>query len=160
MGWTKREYVDQAFSEVGLAGYIFDLSPEQLQNALRQLDSMMATWNGKGIRVGYPLPSSPGASDLDEQTNVPDACNEAIYTNLAIRIGPTFGKMITPELKVNAKQAYDVLILQTAQPIDRQFPRTMPAGSGNKPWRVYDDPFVRGPVDPVLAGQDAPIVLV
>jgi len=36
-------------------------------------------------------------------------------------------------------------------------PGSMPAGAGNKPWRVYDDPFLRRPVDPLLAGQDGPI---
>ena len=29
MGWTKREYVEQAFEEIGLASYVFDLTPEQ-----------------------------------------------------------------------------------------------------------------------------------
>ncbi|MCY1400851.1 P22 tail accessory factor [compost metagenome] len=159
MSFTKRQFVEQAFSEIGLAGYIFDLSPEQLQNALRQLDSMMAGWNARGIRVGYPLPGSPNDSDLDQETNVPDAANEAIYLNLGIRIGPTFGKTLMPELKANAKMAYDTVLLQAALPMERQFPRTLPAGSGNKPWRVYDDPFLRGPFDPILTGQDGPLDL-
>jgi hypothetical protein len=30
----------------------------------------------------------------------------------------------------------------------------MPSGAGNKPWRVYDDPFLQRPVDPVDAGPD------
>ena len=34
---------------------------------------------------------------------------------------------------------------------------TMPAGAGNKPWRVYDNPFIRPPVDPVDAGPDGPL---
>jgi hypothetical protein len=42
-------------------------------------------------------------------------------------------------------------------PVQQQLPSTMPAGAGNKPWRVYDNPFIRPPVDPVLAGQDGPI---
>ena len=86
MGWTKRQFVEQAFEEIGLATYTFDLSPEQMQSALRRLDAMVATWNGAGIRIGYPLPSSPQDSDLDTETNVPDMSNEAIYTNLAIKI--------------------------------------------------------------------------
>mgnify|MGYP003525752305 CR=1 FL=1 len=55
MGWTKRQFVTQAFEEIGLAAYVFDLTPEQLQSALRRLDSMMASWNAKGIRLGYQI---------------------------------------------------------------------------------------------------------
>mgnify|MGYP000165071707 CR=1 FL=1 len=103
MSWTKRQFVDQAFEEIGYASYTFDLEPEQLQAAMRRLDSMMATWNGRGIRVGYPLPATPGAGDLDDLTDVPDYANEAIYLNLAIRIAPTVGKAVSRETKVAAK---------------------------------------------------------
>lgn len=157
MGWTKRQFVTQAFEEIGLAAYVFDLTPEQLQSALRRLDSMMASWNAKGIRLGYPIPSSPDDSDLDEQTNVPDSANETIYTNLGVRLAPSFGKTVSPDLKSIAKAGYDTLMSRAAMPPEQQLPGTMPSGAGNKPWRTYDDPFLRQPSDPVLAGQDGPI---
>ena len=72
MAYTKRDIVEQAFEEIGLASYVFDLQPQQLESALRRLDAMMATWNAKGIRLGYPLPSSPADSDLDQEVGVPD----------------------------------------------------------------------------------------
>jgi hypothetical protein len=157
MGWTKRQFVTQAFEEIGLAAYVFDLSPEQLQSALRRLDSMMASWNAKGIRLGYPIPSSPDNSSLDEETNVPDSANEAIYTNLSTRIAPGYGKTVSEQTKATAKDAYNTLMSLAAMPPQQQMPGTMPAGAGNKPWRVYDDPFLRAPVDPILAGEDGPI---
>jgi len=156
MGWTKRQFVTQAFEEIGLAAYVFDLNPEQLQSGLRRLDSMMATWNAKGIRLGYPLPSSPQDSDLDEQTNVPDSSNEAIYLNLAIRIAPSFGKTPSVDTKATAKAAYDNLLSIAAMPMEMQLPGTLPVGAGNKPWNI-DQPFVNPPVDPLLAGQDGEI---
>lgn len=154
MGWTKRDYIEQAFEEIGLASYVFDLTPEQLQSALRRLDSMMAEWNAKGLRLGYPLPLSPGQSNLDEQTYVPDLANEAIYTNLGIRIAPSFGKGVMPDSKGIAKTAYNTVVLAFSMPIEQQLPGTMPAGAGNKRWRNFDSPFLRKPVDPVLAGED------
>jgi hypothetical protein len=153
MGWTKRQFVEQAFDEIGLANYVFDLQPEQLQSALRRLDTMIATWNALGIRLAYPLPSSPQDSDLDQETEVPDSAYEAIYTNLAIRIAPSFGKQVAIEVKVAAKQAYDVLLQRATAPIEKQLPRSMPAGSGNKPWRI-DDPFVAPPQNPVQTGSE------
>jgi len=154
MPWTKRQFVNQAFEEIGLASYVFDLGPEQLQSALRRLDAMMATWNGKGIRIGYPLPSSPGSSDLDDDTNVPDSANEAIYTNLAIRLAPTYGKQVMPETKMVARSAYNELLMRNAMPPEMQLPGHMPAGAGNKPWR-WDDAFLNDPSDPLVAGPDS-----
>ena len=157
MGWTKRQFVNQALEEIGLASYVFDVTPEQLQAALRRRDAMMASWNALGIRLGYPLPSSPQDSDLDEQTNVPDSANEAIYTNLSIKLAPSYGKQVMNETKTTARSSYNTLLSIAAMPNQQQLPGTMPSGAGNKPWRVYDDPFIRRPVDPVLAGQDGPI---
>jgi hypothetical protein len=157
MGYSKRQFVYAALEEIGLASYVFDLQPEQLQSALRRLDAMMGDWNGLGIRLGYPLPGSPQDSDLDEPSLVPDNANEAIITNLAIRLAPSYGKTVSPDTKVVGKNAYNVLLSRAALPFEQQLPSTMPAGAGNKPWRVYDNPFIRPPVDPLLAGQDGAI---
>jgi hypothetical protein len=157
MGYSKRQFVAAAFEEIGLASYVFDLQPEQLQSAMRRIDAMMADWNGKGIRLGYPLPGSPQDSDLDEPTLVPDWANEAIITNGAVRIAPGYGKVVMPETKAVAKDSYNTLLQRAAMPPEQQLPATMPAGAGNKPWRVYDNPFIRPPVNPVDVGPDGPL---
>lgn len=157
MSWTKRAYIEQAFEEIGLAGYIFDLSPEQLQSAARRLDSMMLTWDAKGIALGYPFSASPENIDIDQETNLPTAANEAVYLNLSLRLGPGFGKTVPAETRTNAKLAYDAILALAAMPRERQFPDTMPAGAGNKPWRTHNDAFLRqpntGPFDVDEAGQ-------
>jgi hypothetical protein len=157
MGYSKRQFVAAAFEEIGLASYAFDLQPQQFESALRRLDAMMASWNALGIRLGYPLPSSPQFSDIDAESEVPDSANEAIITNLAVKIAPGYGKQVMPDTKATAKETYNTLLSRAAAPLEQQLPGTMPSGAGNKPWRVYDDPFLRPPVDPVLAGQDGPI---
>lgn len=159
MGYSKRQFVAAALEEIGLAEYIFDMQPEQLQSALRRLDAMLADWNGKGVRLGYPLPNSPQFSDLDEPTLVPDAANQAIITNLAIRLAPSYGKVVMIETKAVAKESYNTLLQRAALPPQKQLPGTMPAGAGNKPWRNYDGAFIQPPVDPVDVGQDGPLQL-
>lgn len=156
MGYTKRQFVTAAFGEIGLADYVFDLSPEQLESALRRLDAMMMEWNAKGIRLGYPVASSPQDSDLDTETGTPDAAWEAVITNLAVRIAPGYGKNVSPDTKATAKNAYNTLLQRAAFPLEQQFPDTMPSGAGNKPW-WYDNPFLQPPVDPVDAGPDGPL---
>jgi len=86
VSYTKRQFIEAAFEEIGLAAYTFDITPEQMNSALRRLDAMMATWNGKGIRLAYPLPGSPDYAGLDEITSVPDSANEVRIRCLAALI--------------------------------------------------------------------------
>jgi hypothetical protein len=157
MGYNKRQYIEAAFEEIGMASYVFDISPEQRESAMRRLDAMMAEWNAKGIRLGYPLPASPQQSDLDEQTYVPDSANQAIITNLAMRIAPGYGKQVMMGTMATAKSSYNTLLAKATFPTEKQFPDTLPSGAGNKPW-MYDV-FMPGSEEQVLAGQDGPIEL-
>lgn len=152
MSWTKRQFVEQAFEELGLAAYVFDLTPEQLQSALRRLDSMLASWNAKGIRLGYPIPSNPQDSELSQETGVPDAANEAIYTNLALRLAPSFGKTPSSELKGNAKAGYDLLLMRAALPPEQQL-AALPSGAGNKP-AASEIQFITPAPEPLKVGED------
>lgn len=156
MGYTKRQFCEAAHAELGLASYAFDMPTEQMQLSMRRLDAMMAEWNGRGLRLGYPMPSSPEGGDLDAETEVPDLAWEAVTLNLAIRVAPGFGKQPMPETKVAAKRALNTVFSAFAQPMEMQLPGTMPAGAGNKPWR-NEDAFLPGATDPLLAGQDGPL---
>lgn len=143
MSWTKREIVTNAFEEVGLASYAFDLQPEQLQAGLRRLDNMMATWNSRGLRLGYPLADSPSGSDLDQDSNVTDEAIEAIVGNLAIRLAPMLGKTPSPDTKATARSAYMALLSRRTETLEMvNDASAIPAGAGNKYWRVTGDPFL------------------
>jgi hypothetical protein len=154
MSWTKRQFINKAYGVIGLASYAYDLTPEELQDAMTTMDSMMATWNAKGIRLGYPIPSSPENSDLDDETNVPDAANEAIYLNLAIRIALGKGKVVLPDTKIIAREAYKSALMHTSEVIEKQMPETMPLGAGHKSWRSRSGPYVTPPTDPITVGGD------
>ena len=142
MSYTKHQFVQGAFEELGLADYVFDLSSDEMRSGLRRLDAMMAEWNGSGIRLGYPLVSSPENSVLTAETGVPDSANEAIITNLAIRLAPQFGKTVSPYTMVAASKAYKTLVSLSAQPIEMKTPNTLPKGAGWKDWRNNNDPFI------------------
>ena len=158
MGWTKRQLVEQAFEEIGLAAHVFDLTPEQMESALRRMDTMVAGWNSNGVRIGYPLPSSPGASTLDQDSGVPDFAIEAIFLGLACRLAPSYGKTVSQETKAWSDAAYSNMANQVALPTpERQLPGTLPRGQGSKPWRNIYRPYITPPEDPLLAGNDGPI---
>ena len=158
MSYTKRQFITAAFEEIGLASYVFDLQPQDLQTALRRLDAMMAEWNGKGLRLAYPIPLSPEDSDLDTETTVPDWANEAVITNLATRLASGYGKAVPPETKMVARQGYNTIMSRAAMPPEQQMPHSMPRGAGRKPWR-YDDPFMPIPDAPVETGGEGELDL-
>lgn len=147
MSYTKRQFVNAAFTQIGLANYTFDLQSEQLQTGLKLLDAMMAMWNAKGLRLSYPIPTTPENSDLDDETNVPDRANEAIIFNLAQRIAAAFGRQVMPELKQTAYYAYQTLLSISAMPDEMSLPSTLPRGAGNKPHR-FENPYIDGRADP------------
>lgn len=156
MAWTKRDFITQAFEEIGLGSYVFDLTPEQIQSALRKLNALMATWNAKGIRVGFPIPSSPNGDDIDDVVQVPDRAHEAMVLNLAVRLGPSYGKAITADTRVAARDAYNAMLGYYTAPSQMQFVGTLPTGAGNKPASITQ-PFFDQPGDPLQAGWDSAI---
>lgn len=158
MSYTKREFVLAAFEELGIAASSFDLQAADLENGLRRLDALLGTWNGLGLRLGYPLPLSPGDSSLDEVTEVPDRANEAIITNLAIRIAPSFGKTPALVTMATAKNSFNTLLSRFAVPPERQMPADVPTGAGHKPGRI-SNPFSPAPPDPLQTGPEGELSL-
>lgn len=155
MGYSKRQFINAAFEEIGLARYAFDIAPEQEESALRLLDSMMAEWDSTGIRLGYPLPDSPGYSEINQATGVPDAAYEAIRTNLACKLAPQFGKQVLPATMRSAAVSMNALRTRFAQIPSMQFPRGVPVGAGNRWQTAFNQPFLRYPVPTLDAGTDS-----
>lgn len=147
MGWTKRQLVEEAFGELALAGYDFDLQPEEMQTGLRRLDTLMATWSGLGLQIGYSFGTTPTDSDLDQDAGLPLVAVEAVYLALAIRIAAGKGKVLSTSTKSAAKTAYDALVSYVASDqVMQQQPRAdTPLGAGAKTWRTFRRPFVSTP---------------
>lgn len=115
MPWTKLDIIKQAYSEIGKSSFDFEISPEEMQSALRQLDAMMASWGGAyGIRVGYA--GGNGFGDLSADVLVPDWATEALYLNLAIRLAPSFGKTVSPHTLATASKSLAGVQARTVKP--------------------------------------------
>lgn len=145
MLWTKRQLVEMAYAELSLAGYVFDLSPEEMEMGLRRLDTMWAMWEAKGILMGYTIPSTPFDSDLDQDSGLPALAIEPTYLNLAIRLAPGNGKQISSDTRRSAREGYASLLIPAAMPRQQQMPDTLPVGSGNKTWGSIRGPFFPPP---------------
>ena len=135
MSWTKAQIVGEAFSELGLHGWEFDLTADEKQTALRRLDAMLARWEGEGITLGYLFPDVPGQSVLSEDSGLPEAAIEPVFMNLAVNLAPGFGKSATPQTMAAAKAGWDLLTLDAALPGQQPVPGGMPLGAGWKAGR-------------------------
>lgn len=129
---TKREVILQAYSELGLAEYNFDLSPDEMGTARKRLDRMMAAWEMK-VSTGYMIPVNPDDSDEGDECGVPDGIIDAMALNLAVALAPGLGKALTLETRAGAKKGYDAMLGFLAKIPRTKYPNTLPVGSGNKP---------------------------
>ncbi|MEZ7524011.1 packaged DNA stabilization gp4 family protein [Burkholderia vietnamiensis] len=150
---TKRELVEAAYEEIGLAGYVFDLTDEERDTALRRLDRLASQWDAKGIRLGYNLPPSADASSLDDDAGIPDWAEQAFYTNLALRLAPTVGKQVSQDTRIAARDGYRTLLMGNYEIPQMQMPRHMPIGTGNR--RNTKNQQFFAPVDRVTTTHDA-----
>jgi hypothetical protein len=144
MSWTKKQLIVAAFDEIGLGSYEFDMQQGQYASALNKLDSMMAGWNGKGIRLGYPLSDTQEGSSVDDDSLIPDWSYEATYQNLALRLAPSFGKVVMPELKQSAKDGYDIIVTKTNTMPTIQL-TGLPSGQGAKSWQSDSSTTLKSP---------------
>ena len=148
MAWSKRDLVNEAYSELAIAGYEFDLSAEELQTGVRRLDAMLGTWQTLGLGLGYNFGETPASSDLDQDSGLPLTAVEAVFMNLAVRIAASKGKALAASTKQAAKNAYDAVLLTLArdQVQQQQMPCSVPSGAGNR----RCDPFLHRPdTDPL-----------
>lgn len=158
MGYSRRQFIDAAFEELGLAEYTFDMQPEQYQGAARRLDAMLMNWNGRGLRLGPNISGTAAGADLAQDMGLPDIANEAVILNLAVALAPSYGKTTSPATNAGARNALNTVFARFAKPIPQRFPRDLPLGAGNKPWR-YGNPFVLPEKEPLLANTDSALEL-
>lgn len=146
--WTKKQVIQQAYEELGIASYEFDVSPEEMQTGLRLLDLQMSEWNIHGIRIAYQL-----GDDIAAQAGVPDWAVNALFLTLAIRIAPSLGKTPSPETKAAQKTAYTVLMAKMVQP-EPYTPSGFGGSSHRYPRLRADPPLIETGPDGTL-GIDA-----
>ena len=149
---TKRQIIDMSYGSIGLAGYTFDLQPEQIEFARQMLDAMMAQLNAQGIRLGWPIPSSPTSGDVDEETNLPDWALAAVYLNLGPIIASAHGKQVTPMYLGMARAAKDAMFIQAVKPMARPMPGGFPLGAGHKTY--WGSSWSADPSEIISLGDD------
>lgn len=129
---TKLDIIDRAYSEIGMAKYVFEITPEEQREAVNVLDDFMLEMAGNGIEVGYNFPAEYGKSNPGDDSGIVGVALSAIPLTLALRLVSGFGKQASPELKLNQYNAYNAMLISIRNIPRRQFPAYMPVGQGNR----------------------------
>lgn len=155
MAWTKGDIAKQAFAEMGLAAYVFDLTPDELIGAVQRLDMLMGTLNRRGVRLGYAMSSSAAGADPATDSGLPDEVIEGVVAMLSCRLAPGYGKTVSEDTKATAREARDSMLAKAVDIPSMQMPPTMPMGAAYK--RRPTRPFYPQPSS-VAAGNDGELV--
>lgn len=131
---TKRQLVEQAFTECSINGWEYDIEPDEKDTALTRLDALMRELQGRDLELGYSFPAQIGTGSLDDQLGCADQAFFALAILLAERLCPTMGKTQSKESRIALHNAMKALRSATTQIPTMQLAIGTPLGSGNKPW--------------------------
>jgi len=128
-GRPKRDIIELAFDDCGMAGYEFDRTPEEQSMALRKLNALMMEepW----ARLGYDQPSY-GVGQAEGGSGIPDFAINTVAQYLALRIAPGMGVALSSELKASMARSLLNLQGQIACIPRVELPRGTVRGTGNR----------------------------
>ncbi len=124
---TMREVVQDAFEEIGVKTAEVPLTSDELQSGIRRCNDMLTEWGDIGIIFGY-IPVLNG----DDTINVDRSAVGAIKYNLAIRLAPSFQKVVGNALVAIASGSMEVLMASSSNIGTISYPDSLPLGSGNQ----------------------------
>lgn len=137
-GPPKREILRRAFSKIGLQDYEFSLTPEEITDALDELNAMMREHPFSLLVYNF---SDYGSGRPEDISGIPDAHIGVVGDQLAIRIAPNNGKAISPDALRAMARSWMLFQSQMATiPTAKLAPNTV-RGTGNQWWGI--SPFIR-----------------
>lgn len=119
--------VEDAFEEITVKKAEVNLEADELQAGIRRVNRMLVAWADIGIIPGYN-PVLNGDDTIDIQ---PEA-EQAVVSNLALILAPSFSKPVTQELVLFAETSLSRLMASNSIVGEVAFPDTLPIGSGNQ----------------------------
>jgi len=124
---TMREVVSDSFEELGVKTAEVPLTDDELQSGIRRCNDMLLEWDDIGIITGY--------NELlngDDVLNVDRSAIAAIKYNLAIRLAPSFQRVVGNALVALASGTMEILMASNSDLSNVAYPDSLPLGSGNQ----------------------------
>lgn len=131
---TKRKLIEQAYADIALNDWEYDIAPEETERALTRLDALMWELMGRGIPMGYNFPVAVGQGDIDDELGCPDQAFSGLASLLAERLCPTMGKTQSKESRIALTAAMKAVRNVSIQAGQMALSPGTPLGSGNRGW--------------------------
>lgn len=143
---TKGDIVNSAYKRLRISGLTTNASPEEVTEALDELEDICAQLESRNICLSYNFNSEPDPSD---ESGVQSFAVGPLKDILAARLAVYFGKNEALYAK-SQKAAISTLAATTAQVRHVQPSRRMPRGSGvtnryNR-WQRFNNPQQQAPI--------------
>lgn len=133
---TAAQVIKTALQLILVQGSEAALEADEFASGVEYLNDMMAEWESNGIDLGY----TPVVT-LGDEVTIPAYANQAVKQNLAVRLGPEFGGLVSPLLDRNATESYRYMLNAAYEVQSTTYQTTLPMGSGNTATGFSVDPF-------------------
>lgn len=129
----KSYFVENGIAELGLAGAVYDMEPEDLERISNRLDAYLAELEAKGARVpGWSYADSPGVANLATVVNIPAHLVNLVILSAAIIAAPSIGKNLSSITVAQLKLSRDQMLYTNKTIPQMQRNTNTPVGSGNQ----------------------------
>lgn len=135
--YTTAQVLKQALQEIITQASESPLEPDEYQDAIFVLNTMMNEYEGNGLNLGWS-----DVSTLADEITSPASIISGIVSNLAIRLAPQFMGYVTPELMRKAELGLKIMAKVGISIEPTEFANTLPVGSGNS--RQYGSKYYEG----------------
>ncbi len=106
MAKTKGDLVLKALRKAGLYSNatLTDTDPQAIEDAINDLEDMMAAWQAKGIELGYQFADTEnGIMPLpDDDSDIPAWANDGVALKLAVQV--CMDNVIQPEMCIRDRR--------------------------------------------------------
>jgi len=101
---TNSQIITDALREHNVNPEGVNASAEQATHGLRVLNRMMEKWFEEEVDLGYYEQTTSSAT-----IPIPAWAEDGVVAQLAIRLAPTYGAQVSPELYQSAKDSYNMI---------------------------------------------------
>jgi hypothetical protein len=138
---TKGDLAQYVGDLLALNGALSSATPDTTERILKVLELVVAEIEGNGVRISWNASPDPMNPAANEEIGTPIGMFQPLAKAVAIHVAPMIGAMVTPQLQMVTRSAYQSLMKfdwksTTPQPRLRA---NSPLGSGNTKYRYVPD---------------------
>ena len=124
---TAAEIVADSLQEILVQASESPIEANEAQSFIRAMNRFALALDAQNITLGYTI-----ITDLGDTVTIPAGAEEAFVKNMAVRMAPSFGAIVPPELAMQANEGMKTLAILGFSIGPSRMPNTMPTGSGNE----------------------------